>query len=111
MRFKFIHAPKPRAFEYKPRFYDPVKEEWEAKKREVLGEDYVPKEGEEYRPGQYIGELRIRRGIIADRQQKEMKQRRTLRSIILLVLLAAFAWWLMKVDLSNSVWAMFLGGL
>ena len=110
MKFKFAHTPKPRAFEYKPRYYDPVKEEWEAKKRELLGDDYRPEDGKEYRPGQYIGELRIRRGIIADRQKKQNRQRRTLRSLILLVLLAAFGWWLWKADFSRSVWATFLGG-
>jgi hypothetical protein len=110
MTFSFTHTPKPRAFEYRPRHYDPVKEEREARKRELLGDDYVPKEGEEYRPGQYVSQMRIRRGIIADRQRSEQKQRRTLRSIIMLVLLAVFAWWLMKTDFSNSIWALFLGG-
>lgn len=106
----FLHTPKPRTFEYKPRFYDPAKEEWEAKKKELLGDDYKGDEGKEYRPGQYIGELRIRRGIIANRDKKQRQQRRTLRSLLFLVLLLAFAWWLMKTDFSNSVWAVFLGG-
>ena len=109
MRFSFFHKPKPRSFEYKPRFYDPVEEEREARKRELLGENYAGKD-EEYRPGQYIKQMRIRRGIIANREKSERRQRRTLRSIIMLVLLVAFAWWLINTDFSNSVWAVFLGG-
>ena len=111
MKFKFVHTPKPRRFDYRPRLYDPVQEEREARKRELLGDDYVPEQSDgEYKPGQYIRQLRMRRGIIADRQKKERQQRRTLRSIIMLVLLVAFAWWLMTTDFSNTAWAVFFGG-
>jgi hypothetical protein len=110
MKFSFSHTPKPRAFDYRPRYYDPAKEEWEMKKKELLGSDYQAKEEREYRPGQYIGELRIRRGIIANRDKKQRQQKRTLRSLIFLVLLVAFAYWLIKTDFSNSIWAVFLSG-
>jgi hypothetical protein len=33
MAFKFFHIPKPKQFEYKPRYYDPKKEELEQRKR------------------------------------------------------------------------------
>ena len=33
MAFKFFHTPKPKQFEYKPRYYDPRKEELEERKR------------------------------------------------------------------------------
>jgi hypothetical protein len=105
-----FHTPKPRPFEYQPRHYDPAREEREARKRILLGDDYVPQEEGEYRPGQYVGQMRIRRGIIAGRQRSERKQRRTVRSLIMLVLLAAFAWWILKTDFSNTVWALFFGG-
>ena len=112
MKFKLFHTPKARQFEYKPRHYDPAEEEREARKRELLGDDYKGKEEEdgEYKPGQYIRQLRIRRGIVADREKAQRRQRRTLRSIIMLVLLVAFAWWFMKTDFSNTVWAVFLSG-
>ena len=109
MKFRFFSSQKPRQFEYKPRFYDPEQEEREARKRELLGENTHLEEGE-YRPGKYIGQMRIRRGIIANREKVQRRQKRTLRSILMLVLLAAFAWWLMNADLSNTVWAVFLGG-
>lgn len=110
MKIGFFNTPKPRAFEFKPRYYDPVKEEREAKRRALLGEDYAGGEEKEYRPGQYIGQLRIRRGIIADRDKKQRQQKRTLRTLIFLALLAAFTWWLIRADFSNSIWAVFLGG-
>lgn len=105
-----FRVPKPRAFEYQPRHYDPAAEERETRKRALLGDDYESAEAGEYRPGQYIGDLRIRRGIIADRQRSERKQRRTLRSLIMLVLLGVMAWWILKADFTNTVWALFFGG-
>ena len=111
MKFSFMRMPKPRQFEYRPRHYDPVEEERLARKRELLGEDYTGEAVDgDYKPGQYIRQLRIRRGIIADREKKQKRQRRSLRSIVMLVLLAAFAWWLMTADFSHSVWAVFFGG-
>jgi len=111
MKFGLFHTPKPRQFEYRPRFYDPVQEEREARKRQLLGDDYKDAEQEgEYKPGQYIRQMRIRRGIIADREKKQRRHRRSLRSIIMLALLAAFAWWLMTTDFSNTVWAVFFSG-
>ena len=98
-----FHTPKPRTFEYKPRHYDPVQEEREARKRELLGDDYVPREDETYRPGQYLSQMRIRRGIVAERERTARNQRRTLRSIIMLVLMALMGWWIMKTDFSNTV--------
>ncbi|MDD5508669.1 MAG: hypothetical protein PHD25_10165 [Bacteroidales bacterium] len=35
MAFKFFHTPKPKQFEFKPRYYDPKKEELEQRKREL----------------------------------------------------------------------------
>lgn len=107
MKFKFIHAPKPKQFEYKPRHYDPAQEERDAKKRELLGDDYKEDEGE-YRPGQYISQLRIRRGIVAEREKNKRKQRRTLRSIIFLVLLLLLAWWMMTSEGTSSIWDVLL---
>lgn len=102
--FTFFGNRKVRQFEYRPRYYDPEKEEREERKKALLGEDYkdaYKKEGEagekeEYRPGQYIHQLHVRRGIIARRQQAEKKQTRMRRFIILLVLLVALGIWLLS---------------
>ena len=109
MRFKLVHTPKPRQFEYNPRFYDPEKEEREARKRAVLGDSYEGPDGPaEYKPGQYIQELRIRRGIIAERDKIHRKQRRSLRMIIMLVLLVLLGWWLMTSKTTGSILEMFI---
>ncbi len=34
MRFVIFRTPKPKSFSYKPRYYDPKREEWERKKAE-----------------------------------------------------------------------------
>ncbi len=34
MNFVFFRTPKPKRFSFKPRYYDPEKEEWERKKAE-----------------------------------------------------------------------------
>jgi hypothetical protein len=104
MKFKFVHTPKPRQFEYIPRFYDPEKEEREARKRAVLGDAYDGPDGPAaYRPGQYIHELRIRRGIIAERDKLHRRHRRNLRTIVLLVLLLFLGWWLMRSDFTGGI--------
>lgn len=99
MRFKFFHAPKPRQFDYIPRYYSPEKEEREERKKTVLGENYkdaYENEGEkkEYEPGQFVNQVRIRRGIIADRERVEKKRMRTLRALVFLILLIAIGYWL-----------------
>jgi hypothetical protein len=35
MGITFFHTPKPKRFEIKPRYYDPQKEEWEQRKKEL----------------------------------------------------------------------------
>lgn len=105
MKFKFVHTPKPRQFEYIPRYYDPEKEEREARKRAVLGDAYEGPDGPaDYRPGQYIHELRIRRGIIAERAKVQRRATRSLRTIIALVLLILLGWWLMRSDFTGGLW-------
>jgi len=41
-RFSFFHTPKPRAFNYQPLYFDPVKEKWERRRAQLhakMGED------------------------------------------------------------------------
>lgn len=37
--FKFFHMPKPRGYNYNPVFYDPDKEQREARLKEIAGDD------------------------------------------------------------------------
>lgn len=73
---------KPRQFEYKPRYWDPEAEEREARRRKILGDDYV--EGE-YRPGMYIRERRMLRMQAQDRERAERQKRNSIRTVIFLV--------------------------
>lgn len=106
--FPFFRQNKPRQFDYRPRFFDPEAEAREKRKREVLGENYMenyyPKEecpkknssdlDDDYIPGRYLQDLRIRRGIIADRRAQEKKRMTMTRIILFIVLLALVVWWL-----------------
>lgn len=92
--FTAFKTRKPRGFNYKPRYYDPDKEEFERRRREVLGAEAGTPDGDkEYHPGQYVRELRIRRGIVADRQRSKDKSG-IRRLAILIVLSAALLWYI-----------------
>ena len=89
---------KPRQFEYQPRHYDPDKESREARKREVLGDDYQKayeqnEDSQERKPGEAI---RLRRGILAERQRTAQHKNRSniTRLLIVLMLLILFILWL-----------------
>ncbi|MDR2935987.1 MAG: hypothetical protein LBU80_01405 [Rikenellaceae bacterium] len=97
-KFSFFHTPKPRQFNYRPRYYDPEAEEREQRKKELLGEDYAdayktPEERaqsqREYHPGQYVNEVRIRRGVIADRRRQAGKRSARNRQLLISVALVA----------------------
>ena len=99
----FFKQPKPRQFNYRPRYYDPAAEERERRKQEVLGPNYrdeyktaEEKSGEEYRPGQYIQQMRVRRGIVAERRRNR-KKTSMLVSFVLLIGIIYFAWWIFRL--------------
>lgn len=86
---------KPRQFEYRPRYYDPDKEAWEQRRKELFGEDESPKEGEEnYRPGQYVEQLRFRRGVMAERQRNAKRRPAIMRLALLIALLVLLGWYI-----------------
>ena len=47
MKFVFFKIPKHKKFNYRPRYWDPEKEEFEKRKRELDGNDNKPKTDEE----------------------------------------------------------------
>lgn len=59
-----------RQFNYSPRYWDPEAEAREARKKAILGDDYV--EGQ-YHPGSMIRDGRLRRMQTANRLQKKSK--------------------------------------
>lgn len=72
---------KPRQFEYKPRHWDPEAEEREARRRQILGDDYA---AGEYRPGMYIREKRLLRMQERERERVRRNKRGVIRTVIFL---------------------------
>lgn len=63
---------KPNGFNYTPRFYDPLKEAREQRRRELRGES-VETDNSEYTPGQYLRtrqQARIERRTLEDSRHK-----------------------------------------
>ena len=87
---------KPRQFEYRPRYYDPDKEAWEQRRKELFGEEEpsAPEDKENYRPGQYVEQLRFRRGIMAERQRSAQRRPALVRLVFLIALLVLLGWYM-----------------
>lgn len=87
---------KPRQFEYRPRYYDPDKEAWEQRQKELFGEEetLTPEDKENYRPGQYVEQLRFRRGIMAERQRSAKRRPAIMRLALLIALLVLLGWYM-----------------
>lgn len=66
--FNFFKAPKIRQFNYVPRYYDPHKEEYEARKKRILQELAEEKGESEYKP-------KIRKGFLSEKRKKSSAQR------------------------------------
>jgi len=96
--FTAFKTRKPREFNYRPRYYDPEQEAWEGRKKEVradremLGDTFKDSD-EEYVPGQYVRQIRIRRGVTARRMAEKKNKAGNVRIIILIVLSLALLWW------------------
>ena len=82
---KFFYTPKPRQFDYRPRYYDPEQEARERRRAELLGEK-VSSSDEEYVPGQLIRNRRLQRMIDEDRR-RSMARRNTRSSMVLIVMI------------------------
>ena len=91
---KFFYTPKPRQFDYRPRYYDPEQEARERRRAELLGEK-VSASDEEYVPGQLLRNRRLQR-MIDDDRKRSMARRKTRSSMVLIVmivlLIAAVKW-------------------
>ncbi len=96
MTFRFFHIAKPKQFEYKPRFYDPVVEERrerERRIREELGMTGEPAQGQR-RTMVIRGQFRksgFRRGATTE----EARRKSNRRLLVLILLLAALFYFLL----------------
>jgi hypothetical protein len=95
MRLTFFKRNTPRGVNYKPRYYVPVKEEREQRRRELLGPDAGAPGGGEYIPGDVIrarGIKRNRPGISS--RAVERKRTSTMRAVVALgILVLLLIWW------------------
>ena len=80
MKFAFFKTEKPKAFEYKPRYYDPIKEKREQRRKELGLEDGGPDHKSFFK-----GELQSkwRRGGNVDKEKSGKKT--TIFLVILLI--------------------------
>ncbi len=121
LKLSFFKTPKPRQFEYRPRYYDPEKEAREERRRELLGDRADDKHGYrhddkhddglgdvpgnssgdgpggeyKYKPGQYIRrDMAYRRGLGTRKEQLQRKRTGPMRLFIVLLLLGVALWWI-----------------
>lgn len=88
---KFVHTPKPRQFNYRPLYFDPEKEAREKRRKELIGSGMISEDDDssapgEYRRGEYIREMKIRRGVIAN-HTPEKRKAGSIRMVIFIILL------------------------
>lgn len=88
MAFKFFHTPKPKKFNYNPRFYDERKEELENLKKK-----YNVKENskEDYMLG---FKDRLHYNWSQKKKESKREQSSTLRLILIIAVLVALTYWL-----------------
>lgn len=91
---RFFYTPKPRKFDYRPRYYDPEKEAREARRRELLG-DRMP-EGDEYIPGELLRQRRMQRMMESGGAHRRKKPVGVLFLLLLLALLVVAVVWVLR---------------
>lgn len=91
---RFFYTPKPRQFDYKPRYYDPEKEAREQRRRELLGDRAA--EGEEYVPGALLRQRRMQRMMDSESRRRRKRPVSVLFLILLLALLVLAVMWVVR---------------
>ncbi len=81
------------SFKYTPRYYDPLKEEFEKRREELRGErrDESSKPNTEYHPGQYIRTKRMARVDSKERKGAKDRKRRLWFSVMAVALFFLFS--------------------
>ncbi len=94
---RFFYTPKPRKFDYKPRYYDPEAEARAERLKELRGERPSDSTGE-YVPGELL-RSRYAAGRRAAQEMRARNRRRSGRTMLLVVLLgllAAAVMWVLR---------------
>ncbi|MFA9389342.1 MAG: hypothetical protein ACERKD_06020 [Prolixibacteraceae bacterium] len=91
---KFFETPRPKRFHIEPRYWDPKKEERDARQRRINAELGLNKD-EEYKP--YISKGQFRKGIMEGKWSPKVQRRKsTTRLLILVVITAALVYFMLK---------------
>lgn len=91
---KFFETPKPKKFHIEPRYWDPKKEEREARQRRINEELGIVNEGE-FKP--HITKGEFRRGFSKGRWPHDRQRKRSnTRLLILIILIAALFYFILK---------------
>ncbi len=92
---RFFYTPKPRQFDYKPRYWDPEKEAREKRREELLGAR--PRGDGEYVPGKMLRNRQMQRRMAAETGRARRRAfGRTVILIALLLLLGVAVAWVLK---------------
>jgi len=90
----FFHTPKPKKFKIEPRYWDPEKEESEARKRRRNAEMGIKDEGG-YKP--YIGKGEFRKGLTKGKwSTKSQRRKSNTRVLVLIALIALLVYFMLK---------------
>lgn len=91
---KLFETPRPRSFHIEPRYWDPKKEEREARQRRINAELGIQNEGE-YKP--YIAKGEFRKGISNGKWSPQVQRRKSnTRLLILVVITAALVYFMLR---------------
>lgn len=77
MRIKFFHTPKPKQFNYKPRFYDPRQERF----------DRIRSEAENPEAAEASARFKEQMGRLREREQISRKTRNNNRNLIIAIIM------------------------
>ncbi|MDA3930277.1 MAG: hypothetical protein PF541_15110 [Prolixibacteraceae bacterium] len=84
----FFHTPKPKKFDIKPRYWNPEKEEQEARKRRRNAELGIKEEGE-FAP--HINKGEFRKGLSNGKWSAQSQRRKSNTRLLILVVIVAIA--------------------
>lgn len=87
----FFSQRKPKAFDYKPRYYDPEKERRDQRRRELCGPDAQAPQ-QEYKPGMYVRNHVRDNRMYRISKDRDRRRNSSLRLAVILVLLVALAY-------------------
>ncbi|MFI3283029.1 MAG: hypothetical protein SNG10_05880 [Rikenellaceae bacterium] len=98
------------AFKYTPRYYDPLKEEFEKRREELRGErrESSSTQSNEYTPGQYIRTKRMAR--MESNKQSASKDRRRSSLTLIMIIALLFLFGSMIMPKLIDIWSMSEGG-